>query len=265
MNTESPLEPINVEQAYGILLRIGLLAHDCQYSLMSWEHEYKDLGIVPRDLWNNTVIDATATLVRLELSTKDRLSQAKQIFPPPFRNLNLQKALPPPPCSASTALARVSHSATEGDIQRREGHVNYIQGLKQRKVNREIRSAARQERHSQKVTGTQLPTPAEPDARQIGTTASSGDAVCTETDALVSNGSGTLRRSARKRKHRVIISDSEAEDPREDSAEPLSQHTASRGKTPAPHSGTQRNNFVILLSPVRHPSAPHKQRKHQHS
>jgi hypothetical protein len=116
-NAESPLEPINIEQAYGILLWVGLLAHDCQYSLMSWEHEHKDLGIVPRQLWDNTVIDATATLVKLELGTDDRLSQAKDQFPLPFCNLNSPKTVPLPQCSASTALARVSRPATEADIR----------------------------------------------------------------------------------------------------------------------------------------------------
>jgi hypothetical protein len=112
-----PSEPVDVEQAYSILLKVGLLAHDCVYSLHLWKHEYKHLGSVPRELYNNSLIDSTPTLVKLELSTADQLSQARHIFPPPFHTLSSPSNLPSQPYSTCTALARVPSMPTATEVQ----------------------------------------------------------------------------------------------------------------------------------------------------
>jgi hypothetical protein len=54
-------------------------------------------------------------------------------------------ALPTQPYSASTALARVPCIQTAADMRRRKGHAQYQLGLEQRRINREVRRAARQD------------------------------------------------------------------------------------------------------------------------
>jgi len=216
---------------------------------------------VPRQLWATAVIDATDTLVKLELAADDRLSQAKDQFPPLLFNLNSPQILPPTPCSASTALARASHPATEADIRRNEGHANYNRGLKQRKINRDIRSAARQDRQAQKAAVPQLPAPV-PDAEH-----SPDDAESTGINGMVTDRSNTSKRRLRKRKHKVIVSESEAEDQSDDSTGPSSRHTPTRETASVACPSAHKSNFVVLLSPIRHPNASLKQRdrKRQHS
>ncbi|KAI0279667.1 hypothetical protein BC826DRAFT_975826 [Russula brevipes] len=176
-------------------------------------------------------------------------------FPPPLFN---QNSLANP--SSHTVLSQhcISQSfptLLQKQISRRnEGHANYNRGLKQRKINRDIRSAARQDRQAQKATVPQLPAPV-PDAEH-----SPDDAESTGINGMVPDHSNTSKRRLRKRKHKVIVSESEAEDQSDDSAGPSSRHTPTRETALVARPSAHKSNFVVLLSPIRRHNVSLKQR-----
>jgi len=261
LNPLLPSEPVDVEQAYSTLLKVGLLAHDCVYSLHSWKHEYKYLGNVSRKLRNNSLIDPTPTLVKLESSTADRLSQARDIFPPPFHTSSSQSNLPPQPYSARTALSRVASIPAAAEVRRREGHAQYQQGLEQRRINREIRRATLQGAPTGKSVEISQ-NASEPDATPTSRpTAGPGCNGATRTDASVSDKPNASPQRLRKRKQNVVISDSErAASPENSPGHSNYSGQLTRASTPVPRSKSRKGSFVILLLPVRHPTKSIKRR-----
>jgi hypothetical protein len=180
---------------------------------------------------------------------------------PPFHTSSSQSNLPPQPYSARTALARVPSVPTAAEVGRIEGHARYQQGLEQRRINREIRRATRQGAPAgQSVKISQRAS--EPDATPpYRSTASSGRNEATRMDGSFLDKQSASPRQLRKRKRNVVISDSERAESLENSPGPSNYSgQPTRDSTPVPRSTGRKGRFVILVSPVRHPTKSIKRR-----
>jgi hypothetical protein len=169
-----------------------------------------------------------------------------------------QLGLPTQPYSASTALARVSGIHTAANIRRREGHSQYQLGLEQRRINREIRRAARQDA----LPGGSIEIPhqaLDPDAGPTGLPTgiqrvSPSDNDANAVDVLVSEKPNRLQRQLRKRKRNMAISDSESEGLLDDAPGPSHHAMPPNGDSAVvPNSRSRKGSFVVLLSPVQQP------------
>jgi hypothetical protein len=172
-----------------------------------------------------------------------------------------QPALPTQPYSANTALGRVPCRRTEAEIRRREGHAQYQLGLEQRRINREVRRAARQEA----LVGRLVQIPSQASDPDVGPTCSSAASPsnneATKVDVPVSDEPSRSPRQLRKRKQNMAISDSESVGPL-DNTPGASRHLGQpdRDSMPVPDSRSRKGSFVILLSPLRQPSKSTKHR-----
>ena len=137
---------MNIEEGYGLLLQIGLLARDCMEIDSKQYREDRRVGSRTKDMLDNSTLYAPQVLASLanyaEQHVKTYHIPLVEARESDLDELQLPDDLPPIPAPRD-ALRQLAGPRSGQDVRRKEAHARYLKGVEQRAINKAARKASR--------------------------------------------------------------------------------------------------------------------------